>query len=66
MSLKKQELKIKEGTKVFSDPKTHAKTIAIPFRLPDTTAAVLMVCRLKDEDWSPSKEIDKIVIDYKK
>lgn len=64
MSQKKQELKIKEGTKVFSDPKTHAKTIAIPFRLPDTTAAVLMVTRLKDEEWEPNRIIKKIDITY--
>lgn len=61
---KKQKLKIKTGTKVFSDPKTHAKTIAIPFRLPDDSAAVLMICRLKEDEWNPEKIIKKIDITY--
>lgn len=58
------ELTIHESTAVFTDSKTNARTIALPFRLPDGTSAVLMVCRLKDDVWVPSKEIKSIKITY--
>lgn len=63
--MKKQEISIKDTTKVFIDGKTEARSIALPFRLPDASSAVLIVTRLKKEDWLPGKEIDKIVIHYK-
>jgi len=63
--MKKQEIVIKEDTKVFVDSKTNARTIALPFRLPDSTDAVVMVCRLKDEQWEPVKQIKNIIINYK-
>lgn len=59
-----QRLTLKNNTKVFVDKKTNARTIAIPFRLPDGTQAVLMVSRLKDEDWQPNKIINNITINY--
>lgn len=63
--MKKQEIKLKEYLNVFVDNKTNARTIAFPFRLPDGTSAVLMVCRLKDEQWKPLEEIKNIIINYK-
>lgn len=62
----KQELKIKEGIKVFTDKKTNAKTIALPLRLPDGTSAIVMISRLKGEDWKPEDEIKNIIINFKK
>lgn len=62
--MKKKELKINPETKVFVDGKTNARTIAIPFRLPDMSAAALMICRLKNETWEPIKEIKSITITY--
>lgn len=64
MSLKKQELKVKPDTTVFVDSKTNARSIALPFRLPDTKSAVLIITRLKDEQWEPSKVIKSIMITY--
>lgn len=64
MYQKNQELNLKTGIKVFKDKKTSARTIAIPFRLSDNESAVLMVTRLKDEEWKPEKEISKITITY--
>lgn len=61
----KQDLKVKPDTKVFVDSKTNARTIALTFRLPDNSSAVLMVCRLKDADWIPVEVIEKIVVHYK-
>jgi hypothetical protein len=61
---KKQEIKIKADVKVFIDAKTGARTIALPFRLSDNQSAVLMISRLKDAEWAPSKEITNITITY--
>lgn len=59
-----QKLTIKPETKVFVDGKTNARTIAIPFRLPDGSNAALMVCRLKNETWEPTGIIKSITIQY--
>ncbi len=60
----KNQIQIKEGIKVFKDKKTSARTIAIPFRLPDNSSAVLMVTRLKDEEWKPETTIKNLTINY--
>jgi len=62
--MKKQEISIKDTTKVFIDGKTEARSIALPFRLPDMSSAVIIVTRLKKEDWLPGKEIKSITINY--
>lgn len=58
-----QNLKLGDSPKVFVDKKTKARTVAIPFRLPDGSSAVCMISRLKDQDWEP--EIEEISIQYK-
>lgn len=58
-----QQLKLGSALKVFEDKKTHARTIAIPFRLPDGTSAVCMISRLKNDKWDAS-EITSIDINY--
>jgi len=55
--MKKQEISIKDTTKVFIVGKTEARSIALPFRLPDMSSAVIIVTRLKKEDWLPGKKI---------
>ncbi len=60
--MSKKQLKVKSDIKVFDDKKTNAKTIALPFRLPDGTSAVLMVTRLKSDAWVP--EITSVTINY--
>lgn len=59
-----QELIINSKIKVFTDKKTNARTIAIPFRLSDGTNAVAMISRLKAEEWNPQEEIKSITINY--
>lgn len=59
----KQNLNLGDNPKVFVDKKTHARTIAIPFRLPDGTSAVCMISRLKNQEWD-AKEITSIEINY--
>ena len=62
--MKKQELKIAKGQSLFVDQKTGARTLAIPFKLPDGEEAVLMLTRIKDKNWFPEKEIKNIIINY--
>jgi hypothetical protein len=62
--LKKIELKIPSEPPVFVDSKTNARSIALPFRLPDGTSAVAIITKLKDDTWIPQKEIKSLVINY--
>lgn len=55
---------MRDDIAVYADSKTGARTIALPFRLPDKTSAVVMICKLKDEVWMPHKEIKSITINY--
>lgn len=64
MSNQNKELTIPEFTKVYEDPKTKAKTVAIPFTLPEGINAALMICRLHKGEWKPQKQIKKITIEY--
>jgi hypothetical protein len=62
----KKEVKLPSEPRVFVDAKTNARTLTLPVRLEDGTSAVLMLCRLKDEQWFPEKEIKSITINYLK
>lgn len=64
MNQKKQELKIAKGQILFVDQKTNARTLAIPFRLPDNSNAICMITRTKDENWEVDKLIKNILINY--
>lgn len=57
-----QEVIIPEGVKVIVDKKTKARTFGVPFVLPDGTNAVLMVARLRNEDWKP--EVKNVILNY--
>lgn len=63
-NIKKQELKIAKGQILFVDQKTNARTLAIPFRLPDHSSAICMITRTKDENWEVEKVIKNIIINY--
>lgn len=58
-------IRIPERVQVFDDPKTHAKTVAVPFQFPDGINGVMMVSRLQRMRWTPEREIDSIIINYK-
>lgn len=55
-----------ENLQVFDDPRTHAKTVALPFQFPDAVAGIVMVSRLHRMAWKPAHLIEKITITYKK
>lgn len=61
---KKKEINLPISINVFIDPKTKAHSIALPFRLEDNTAAVVIITRLKDEMWKPEQIIKSITINY--
>ena len=58
------ELTIPDRLMVHEDPKTKAKTIALPFQLSDGINAALMICRLNESNWNPKEEIKKITITF--
>ena len=60
----KEVLEITDKCKVFEDKKTHARSIAVPFYLPDGSSAAIIVTRLKNEEWNPAS-IKTITIEYK-
>lgn len=61
--MNQNDLVVRKGVKVFVDKKTNARTIALPFRLPDESSAIIMVSRLKNEEWNPNI-IKSITITY--
>lgn len=56
---------IPASLQVFDDPRTHAKTLALPFQFPDGTAGIVMLSRLHRMAWKPSDIIESITIKYK-
>lgn len=61
---KEEILKIPADLQVFDDPRTHSKTVALPFQFPDGTSGIVMVTRLQRAAWKPAELIEKITITY--
>ena len=62
---KEEVFVIPPSLQVFDDPRTHAKTLALPFQFPDGTSGILMVSRLHRMGWKPADYFEKITITYK-
>lgn len=62
---KEEIIIIPSNVQVFDDPRTHAKTVALPFQFPDAVSGIVMVSRLHRMAWKPDQIIEKIVITYK-
>ena len=60
-----KEIIIPPAHPVFEDTKSGARTIAFPIVFPDNSDGVLMVTRLKNQDFEPAKLIEKITVNYK-
>lgn len=66
MSLQKiKEIPIPPTHPVFEDSKSGARTIAFPIVFPDNSDGVVMITRLKNQDFEPAKLIEKITLNYK-
>ena len=51
--------------KVLTDVKSKTRVINFPFDFPNDEKGVIIICRLSDEDWTPSNDIEEITIKFK-
>lgn len=52
-------------TKVLRDSKSKARVMNFPFDFPDDEKGVVIICRIKDEEWVPADDISSVVIVFK-
>ncbi len=62
---KSYEVILGKGLKVIKDAKSRTRVVNFPFEFPDDTRGVIIVCKVKDEDWIPSNDIDSKNINFK-
>lgn len=62
---KTYEINIGPKAKVEMDKKSRTRMTHFPFELPDGENAILIICRLKDEEWVPAGDIKSIKITFK-
>jgi hypothetical protein len=58
------ELIVGNKVKTIKDKKSKSRVANFPFDFADGTKGVVVVIRLKDEDWNPSYDIKSINIIY--
>jgi len=63
-SLTGYQITIGPKTKVIKDKRSKTRVANFPFEFPDGTNGVLIVCRVKDEEWVPAQDITNIIINY--
>lgn len=63
--VKSHEIILGKGLKVIADKKSKTRVVSFPFEFPDETQGVIIVCRVKDEDWVPSADIFSINVEFK-
>lgn len=51
--------------KVIEDKRTKTRIANFPFEFPNGDNGVLIVCKVKNEEWVPAKEIISITINFK-
>lgn len=51
--------------KVAADRKSGTRVISFPFDFPSEDQGVLIICRVKDEEWTPFTDIKSITIEFK-
>jgi len=62
--LKYYNFQIGPYVRVTEDKRTKTKVANFSFEFPDGTRGVLIVCKVKDEAWEPSKDIKEIQINF--
>lgn len=50
--------------KTTKDTKSRSRVINFPFEFPDNTKGVIIILRLKDEEWIPNEDINSILIKF--
>lgn len=51
--------------KVTTDKKSGSRVINFPFEFPSDDRGMIIICKIKDEEWYPFEEIDSISINFK-
>ncbi len=59
------EIVIGNKVKVITDRKSKSRVVNFPFEFPDGSNGVIILCRVKDEEWVPSTDISSITINFK-
>lgn len=62
--IKTYEILLGDKVKVTVDKKSKTRVINFPFEFPDGIPGVIVICRIKDTEWQPSKTISKVTIDF--
>lgn len=63
--IKSHEIILGKNIKVIADKKSKTRVVNFPFDFPDEERGVLIVCRVKDEEWVPCADIESIIINFK-
>jgi hypothetical protein len=61
-----EEVVVPNKVAVFEDHKTGVKTVAFPFMFPDGKNGVVSVTRLSKHPWTPSDDIETVVLVWNK
>lgn len=64
MQNKEYEIIIGSKVKTIQDKRSKAMVANFPFEFPDGTRGVLIVCKLKDEPWNPSKDLKNLKLEF--
>ena len=51
--------------KTIEDKRSKTRVANFPFEFPNGTRGILIVCRVKDENWKPSNDIKSLNIEFK-
>lgn len=64
--IKSHEIIIGKSVKVITDKKSNnTRVVSFPFEFPDESRGIIIVCRIKDEEWVPADSIFSINIEFK-
>lgn len=54
-----------DKVRVTEDKKSKSRIINFPFNFPDGTNGVMIILRLKDEEWVPNQSINRVTVEFK-
>lgn len=62
---KSYEIILGKGIKVTTDKKSRTRVVNFPFEFPDGSPGVMIICKVKDEEWIPNSDIFSININFR-
>lgn len=65
MTPKSYELIIGKGVKSTIDKHSRTRVVSFPFEFPDETRGVIIICKVKNKDWTPSDDITSLELKFK-